>query len=854
MTSADAIDLNLLKEQNSRLAADWTIKKQEVQQSQKTITQLQTKINSLQSVISFQHNTLHYIQSSFQSLLQSIPGAAKNQSLADFPTIPLEKILSDTPDEQENVSNTRSLLANQRSELHTILQQLATFCTRIDQPTSMGDSHSTPQPLSQQLSHLFSTIESHVTLKSQLDSSLEQLREFEADKANLELQVHNLKRRAEMQPPKVSSPAPSPSPAPQKPSLPNHSQPSSPSQSPGPSGTDTNQPAQAARSNTEQLELDEMKAVLVTKDRQIEKLLNEKGKLQEQVSNLKAMEPVDEVIKKTKLYQALKTQFAQLTMERKQADEELQRQSKQIESLTHTFNHYKTSTANQIAHEQTTFTQKLVESEKIIGQLREKVQNLFEMIDLMKRGLSIAEHEKKLMSRAQRQALSQKKSEKEPDKEPGYVHILHVKINEQKERVKQLQNANDSLRTITWTLLTMLRNPLSEDLKEEQEVFEEGEVPEHPGETREDRMERTLIEIEKLENQVRAQQTLELKKEEAQWEFGRSQRLTPTQTQSPDDMDISVSPFEKVSMTEPLARRRSDSIDYSSQRGEKMMKTDETMLNQRSGSLAQPLNTPLPLPPSLTTAIHSYVSEMSREKRRSFEELSEQYAELEAKMAGFVSTATQKEEMYDKALKDQVKNNHRFNTLEETRQLLKEKCAHQAKLLEEKNEILAQLEEERKEEEERVKSLSSELTKMSELAQKSQVYMNDQEQKLSSLTDSMALKAAQVTELQQQLTLEREAKLRMEKEKVNTESEAMVLRQRLGGDPVDGSELAQKLDMYKKLLDCSVCHVRPKNVLITKCFHMFCKECIHDVIQSRSRKCPQCGEKFAQEEARTFYF
>eukprot|EP01042_Synura_sphagnicola_P032287 gene32287-41551_t len=56
------------------------------------------------------------------------------------------------------------------------------------------------------------------------------------------------------------------------------------------------------------------------------------------------------------------------------------------------------------------------------------------------------------------------------------------------------------------------------------------------------------------------------------------------------------------------------------------------------------------------------------------------------------------------------------------------------------------------------------------------------------------------------------------------------------------------LDMTLEMLRCSVCHDRFKNVTITRCFHMFCRECIDENLRNRSRKCPACGEKFGQDD------
>ena len=49
------------------------------------------------------------------------------------------------------------------------------------------------------------------------------------------------------------------------------------------------------------------------------------------------------------------------------------------------------------------------------------------------------------------------------------------------------------------------------------------------------------------------------------------------------------------------------------------------------------------------------------------------------------------------------------------------------------------------------------------------------------------------------------------------------------------------------MITCSVCGTNEKSVVLTKCFHTFCKKCIDINIQVRDRKCPTCRAKFNSE-------
>jgi E3 ubiquitin-protein ligase BRE1 len=74
-----------------------------------------------------------------------------------------------------------------------------------------------------------------------------------------------------------------------------------------------------------------------------------------------------------------------------------------------------------------------------------------------------------------------------------------------------------------------------------------------------------------------------------------------------------------------------------------------------------------------------------------------------------------------------------------------------------------------------------------------------------------------------------------------------------GGGAPRGDD-ADMLDLTLEMLRCSVCKDRFKNTAITRCFHLFCKECIDENLRNRSRKCPLCGEKFGQDDVSPVFF
>ena len=74
------------------------------------------------------------------------------------------------------------------------------------------------------------------------------------------------------------------------------------------------------------------------------------------------------------------------------------------------------------------------------------------------------------------------------------------------------------------------------------------------------------------------------------------------------------------------------------------------------------------------------------------------------------------------------------------------------------------------------------------------------------------------------------------------------------GSSATRQEEQDMLDMALGMLRCSVCKDRFKSAAITRCFHLFCKECIDENLRNRHRKCPACGEKFGQDDVRNIFF
>lgn len=59
---------------------------------------------------------------------------------------------------------------------------------------------------------------------------------------------------------------------------------------------------------------------------------------------------------------------------------------------------------------------------------------------------------------------------------------------------------------------------------------------------------------------------------------------------------------------------------------------------------------------------------------------------------------------------------------------------------------------------------------------------------------------------------------------------------------------------YKEQLRCPSCKVKQKDAVLTKCFHVFCFDCLQKRYELRQRKCPKCNANFGANDYRKLYF
>lgn len=65
--------------------------------------------------------------------------------------------------------------------------------------------------------------------------------------------------------------------------------------------------------------------------------------------------------------------------------------------------------------------------------------------------------------------------------------------------------------------------------------------------------------------------------------------------------------------------------------------------------------------------------------------------------------------------------------------------------------------------------------------------------------------------------------------------------------------LMEEIKEYKEQLRCPSCKVKQKDAVLTKCFHVFCYDCLQKRLDTRQRKCPKCNAGFGVNDFRKLY-
>ncbi|XP_024639849.1 E3 ubiquitin-protein ligase BRE1-like 2 isoform X2 [Medicago truncatula] len=105
-----------------------------------------------------------------------------------------------------------------------------------------------------------------------------------------------------------------------------------------------------------------------------------------------------------------------------------------------------------------------------------------------------------------------------------------------------------------------------------------------------------------------------------------------------------------------------------------------------------------------------------------------------------------------------------------------------------------------------------------------------------------------VEAFEKELDSERSSRKKLEEELMEVNNQITELNSDAKKTAVQ--QLEEEIRVCKNMIKCTVCSDRPKEVVIVKCYHLFCNPCIQRNLELRHRKCPACGTAFGQSDVR----
>ncbi|XP_055744948.1 E3 ubiquitin-protein ligase BRE1A-like isoform X2 [Salvelinus fontinalis] len=315
-----------------------------------------------------------------------------------------------------------------------------------------------------------------------------------------------------------------------------------------------------------------------------------------------------------------------------------------------------------------------------------------------------------------------------------------------------------------------------------------------------------------------------------------------------DKVQLMAAEKKAKSEAEELKQRLRDLEERERREGKKM--ADEEAL-RKIRSVEEQINI-LNKKLSLAKQEDALLSEMDV-TGQAFEDMQEQNIRL-------MQQLREKDDANFKLMSERIKSNQIHKLLKEE----KEELADQ--LLTLKTQVDAQLQVVRKLEEKERLLQGTISTAERELALRTQALdMNKRKTQESSVLSEEV--RSQLDQVQQRLGTVREEvienSISREKESFNArraQEDISKLRRKIekakkpaetvrNGDDI----LNEEINDYKARLTCPCCNSRVKDAVLTKCFHVFCFECVKTRYDTRQRKCPKCNAAFGANDFHRIY-
>ncbi|KAK9512946.1 hypothetical protein O3M35_001249 [Rhynocoris fuscipes] len=237
---------------------------------------------------------------------------------------------------------------------------------------------------------------------------------------------------------------------------------------------------------------------------------------------------------------------------------------------------------------------------------------------------------------------------------------------------------------------------------------------------------------------------------------------------------------------------------------------------------------------------------------QAFEDMQEQNSRL-------IQQLREKDDANFKLMSERIKSNQLHKLSREEKDALKEQVSTLTILVDSTNIVVRKLEEKERilqnslatvEKELAVRQTAMEMHKRKAIEsaqsaadlklhlEKYHAQMKEAQQVVAEKTSALEAEAYKTKRLQEEIAQLRRKTERMKKiELAGTLDEVMM----------------EEIREYKETLTCPSCKVKRKDAVLSKCFHVFCYDCLKTRYETRQRKCPKCNAAFGANDYHRLY-
>lgn len=233
---------------------------------------------------------------------------------------------------------------------------------------------------------------------------------------------------------------------------------------------------------------------------------------------------------------------------------------------------------------------------------------------------------------------------------------------------------------------------------------------------------------------------------------------------------------------------------------------------------------------------------------QAFEDMQEQNSRL-------IQQLREKDDANFKLMSDRIKSNQMHKLLREEKQILEDQVQTRDTQIEAMHIVLRKLEEKERILQNTVTTIEKELVLRQQAMEMHKRKAIESAQSAADLKLHLEkyhsqMKEAQVVVAEKTSSLETEAyktkRLQEELGQFKRKAERMK-KIEMTGTTID-EVMLEEIREYKETLTCPSCKVKRKDAVLSKCFHVFCYDCLRTRYETRQRKCPKCNAAFGAND------